>query len=172
MDDEIAAANAAMADQTEVWLRVSPRASDYRHVVQQLEDLSQRWQERVDGWTPETFAFSNGDGPDGPFVDVSGDYPIGVPSFPYLLGRMLTLHVERNNAYVASGADPLSNYVKAGESIGVPGWKAAFMRMTEKQNRLQNVLMNSISDPESAEDNLLDIAVIALLTLDLWKRGR
>jgi len=164
MDDEIEAAIEAMADHVERHM-IETKPLHYSSVVERLEALSLQW-----------LMSSGGFGPDGPFVDVSGDwrypYPLGVPSFPRLLGQMLTLHVERNNAYVAVGSDPLSNYIRAGESIGVPGWKAAFMRLSEKQNRLQNVLMNGIIDPESAEDNLLDIAVLALLTLDLWKHGR
>jgi hypothetical protein len=185
MDDEISEAVAAMADHADHRAKkVDPRAIDYRGAVHELNNLSRLWQEKLDGWEPERFEWTvsqdridlfsatEGFGPDGPFVDVSGNIPTGVPSFPFLLGQMLTIHVHRNRAYVSPDSDPLDNYVKAGASIGVPGWKAAFMRMSEKQNRLQNLLMNDIDDPETAEDNLLDIAVLALLTLDLWKKGR
>jgi hypothetical protein len=128
-----------------------------RHVVTYLNALSQEWSRA-----------SNGMGPDGPFVDVAGDYA-GVPSFPAMLGQMLELHVEKQRQYRGSDPDPLVNYVRAGASIGVRGWQAAYMRLAEKMTRAQTVLRAEHVDPE---DTMLDIAVLALLVLELHKHNR
>ena len=112
-----------------------------------------------------------GFGPDGPFVDVSGDR--GVPTFPLYLRDMLLLHVKRNKAYVGTIGDPLANYIRAGATVGIPGWKAALIRMGEKMHRLSNVAIHPENvDEEQIEDTALDIAVIALLFLDLHRQQR
>jgi hypothetical protein len=126
--------------------------------VASLINLSRTWQEA-------------GHGPDGAFVDVTGDR--GVPTFPLHLGRALVMHVAKNRAYVGQTGDPLANYIRAGATIGVQGWKAALMRMGEKMHRLSNVAINpDNADGETVEDTAFDIAVIALLFLDLYRSNR
>jgi hypothetical protein len=130
---------------------------DVLSALDALDQLSRHW---------------SGLDPDGAFVQVVGYR--GAPLFPLHLRDMLLLHVKRNRAYVGTtDPDPLANYVRAGAVIGVPGWKAALMRMGEKMARLSNVAIHPENvDEESVMDTALDIAVIALLFLDLHRTNR
>lgn len=106
-----------------------------------------------------------GMGPDGPFVDVSGERLYMLPEFPMYLARMLELHERKNREYRGSDPDPLANYVNAGKAAGRPGWEYAFERMAEKMNRASHVLPGA-SAPVVV-DTLMDLAVISLLVLSL-----
>jgi hypothetical protein len=157
-DTEAGEGIAAMADH-----RDQPRQFTFplsRSIIEDLHQLALDWQ-------------TAGMGPDGPFVDVSGVGRQGDPAFPLLLARMLDTHIRKNAAYVGSDPDPLANYVNAGRAIGVPGFKAAYMRMAEKMSRLRTQLLDpSLSDGEGVEDTLIDVAVIALLTISLYRVNR
>ncbi len=106
-----------------------------------------------------------GMGPDGPFVDVTGERLYMMPDFPIFLARMLELHEKKNREYRGDDPDPLANYVNAGKAAGRPGWEYAFERMAEKMNRAGHVLPGA-SVPVVV-DTLMDLAVISLLVLSL-----
>lgn len=115
-----------------------------------------------------------GNRPDGPFVDVSGPGPEGAPGFPVLLADMLETHTQKSRSYTSGHPDPLINYIRAGEAVGLTGWQATFMRLSEKQQRLIGLFagVDEAVDGEAVDETLVDIAVLSLLTVLLHRRGR
>jgi hypothetical protein len=86
---------------------------------------------------------------------------------------MLMTHVNKNAAYVGNHPDPLANYVRAGASIGIPGWQASLMRLNEKVFRLSTVMQTATpADGEPVRETLTDIAILCLITNDLWEQNR
>lgn len=159
MYDETSEAIAAMADHGGAPMTRQDYLAD---ALSALTVLSYEWA-----------SATNGTGPDGAFVDVTGPHRQGVPAFPNDLALMLELHVRKQAAYIGANPDPLANYVRAGAPINVTGYQAAFMRMSEKMSRLEHTIRTGVAvDGESVDDTLLDVAVIALLTKQLFKEHR
>jgi hypothetical protein len=170
LDEEIEAATAAMGDQSDGETSTDGGGGSENKVhpplltlvVEGLLALSAQWA-------------SVGQGEDGAFVDVSGPRSPGAPKFPYHLAQMLMTHVNKNAAYVGNHPDPLANYVRAGASIGIPGWQASLMRLNEKVFRLGTILSTPGATPQDGEvvqETLTDIAILCLITNDLWEQNR
>lgn len=80
-----------------------------------------------------------------------------------VLDRLWVLHQAKDADY--SMGDPLSNFT-ACERFGVPAWKGALIRMSDKWSRLMSLV--SKASPavvnESIEDTLEDLALYAVIT--------
>lgn len=99
------------------------------------------------------------------------DTPQGDPGFLRALDALRALHVSKGGDY-ADTADPLRNYTVSAADNGVPAWRAAQMRLSEKYHRLVNLTKDGRSpNHESVEDTLMDMAALALIVLSLRQRG-
>jgi len=85
---------------------------------------------------------------------------------------MADLHSRKNSDYAGS-QDPLSNFRRA-EQFGIPAWKGALVRMSDKWSRIVTLATKEQAEvrDESFEDTLIDLAVYSLLTIILRKRSK
>jgi len=95
--------------------------------------------------------------------------PPGHPQFWEWLGRLAEMHARKNSDYGAG--DPLGNFRFSSEVTGVPMWKGALVRLTDKWARIRSLLRKAhqtgfVKD-ESLEDTLIDNAVYSLLIIIL-----
>lgn len=89
--------------------------------------------------------------------------------YQQLLDEAAEVHARKNAGYAGVGAkDPLINF-RVCEQFGIPAWKGAFVRWTDKLIRIQNLNENSAGDlvGESMLDTLLDLSNYSLLILIL-----
>lgn len=94
----------------------------------------------------------------------------GDPRFLGYLAELRELHVSKGGDY-ASEADPLLNYVTSAEDNGIPAWRAAQLRLSEKYRRLMNLTLDGRQpNHESVEDTLMDLAALALIIRSLRAR--
>jgi hypothetical protein len=68
-----------------------------------------------------------------------------------------------------SGTDPLANIRSGAKFVGIPSWKAAMVRLSDKVTRLAAYNATGRLENESLEDNLFDLASYALLALLLHR---
>ena len=111
-------------------------------------------------------------GPDKPEVNVSAqeDLP-GHPRFYAYLGKMALIHTLKNLDY--GDGDPLGNFKFSEEVTGVPAWKGALVRLTDKWGRIKSLMKKKAHvQDETFEDTLLDNAVYSLLVLALREEGK
>jgi len=94
----------------------------------------------------------------------------GDPEFYKLLDKIAELHSAKNHDY--AGDDPLSNFMLS-EKMGIPAWKGVLVRISDKVSRLWSFAKKGeykVQD-EKVEDTLMDLAVYAIITILLFKRG-
>lgn len=85
------------------------------------------------------------------------------------LGKMALIHAKKNLDY--GDRDPLGNFKFSEEVTGVPAWKGALVRLTDKWGRIKFLVKRGkayVTD-ESLEGTLLDNAVYSLLILALYR---
>lgn len=87
--------------------------------------------------------------------------------FHELIKEIAELHDRKQMDYGA-GDDPFAN-VRASEQWGVSGWVGAFIRLSDKVQRLKAFAQRGSLANESAEDSMRDIAVYALIALVLYE---
>jgi hypothetical protein len=89
------------------------------------------------------------------------------------LDELRQLHLSKGHDYADAG-DPLRNYQTSADDNGVPAWRAAQLRLSEKYHRLCNLTRGSERVPhhESLDDTLLDLAAMALIVRSLRARER
>lgn len=75
------------------------------------------------------------------------------------------LHHAKQQDYGRDG-DPLAN-VRAAAEWGIPPWLGACLRLNDKVKRLQSLARKGTLRNEPADDSLRDIAVYALIALEL-----
>lgn len=68
-----------------------------------------------------------------------------------------------------SGTDPLANIRNGAKFVGIPAWKGAMVRLSDKVTRLATYNVTGRLENESLEDNLFDLASYALLALLLHR---
>jgi hypothetical protein len=94
----------------------------------------------------------------------------GDAKFLGYLEELKELHKSKGGDY-ASEADPLLNYVTSAEDNGLPPWRAAQLRLSEKYRRLMNLSIDGRQpNHESLDDTLMDIAALALIVRSLRSR--
>ena len=93
-------------------------------------------------------------------------------TFEKIIGKMLEVHKAKNHDYSAKGQ--FGNFGES-EKIGIPAWKGAFVRLTDKYVRAQNLIARDgqakVLD-EKLEDTLLDLANYAVIVLCLLQDGK
>jgi hypothetical protein len=96
----------------------------------------------------------------------------GDPRFLEGLDDLRALHLSKGHDYADAG-DPLRNYQVSADDNGVPAWRAAQLRLSEKYHRLCNLTRGTERAPnhESLDDTLLDLAAMALIVRSLRARG-
>ena len=89
-------------------------------------------------------------------------------SFTAILDEIQTLHDKKSSDY-GRDVDPYAN-VRASEDFGIPAWVGTIVRANDKMRRLQKFAVAGSLENESVEDSLIDLAVYAIIALDLYRR--
>jgi len=71
-----------------------------------------------------------------------------------------------------AGDDPLANIRNGAAFVGIPAWRGAMVRLSDKVTRLATYNATGSLSCESLEDNLFDLASYALLALLLHREER
>lgn len=87
-------------------------------------------------------------------------------NFESIIEDMLALHRLKRQDY-GSDQDPYANIRAGSRFIGVPDVVGCLMRMNDKMFRLSAWCKGSTMVNESVEDSLIDLAVYAIIALDL-----
>lgn len=104
-----------------------------------------------------------------PFDEVEND--MAHPEVKETFDRLWALHQAKDSDY--AGQAPLSN-LRQCERFGVPAWKGALVRMSDKWSRLLSVVEKGGSldvKTESIDDTLDDLAVYAVIVRVLRKEA-
>jgi hypothetical protein len=87
-----------------------------------------------------------------------------------LCDAMKDMHRRKSSDYgCPSGTDPLANIRNGAKFVGIPDWKGAMVRLSDKVTRLATFNATGRLENESLEDNLFDLASYALLALLLHR---
>ena len=88
--------------------------------------------------------------------------------FSELLKEIQTLHEAKNSDY-SNDKEKLQCF-QTSEQIGVPAWKGCLIRMGDKYNRICQLAKKEAEvKDEKVEDTLKDLAVYALLCIELYE---
>jgi len=87
-----------------------------------------------------------------------------------LCDALKDMHSKKGRDYgCPSGTDPLANIRNGARFVGIPAWKAAMVRLSDKVTRLATYNATGSLSNESVEDNLFDLAGYAFLALLLHR---
>lgn len=90
-----------------------------------------------------------------------------------LCDSMKEMHRRKSRDYgCPSGEDPLANIRNGAKFVGIPAWKGAMVRLSDKVTRLAAYNVTGRLENESLEDNLFDLAAYSLLALLLHREER
>ena len=90
-------------------------------------------------------------------------------AFYDLCDRLKEVHSKKSQDYgCPSGTDPLANIRNGANFVGIPAWRAAMVRLSDKVTRLATFNATGRLEFEGVEDTLLDLASYALLSLVLY----
>lgn len=90
-----------------------------------------------------------------------------------LCDSLKEMHRRKSSDYgCPSGTDPLANIRNGARFVGIPSWKGAMVRLSDKVTRLATFNATGRLENESLEDNLFDLASYALLALLLHREER
>lgn len=90
--------------------------------------------------------------------------------FEKFIESMRKTLIKKNHDYTNDNTDPLFNFRRA-ENMGVPAWKGALIRFSDKVSRLETFAKKEgyqVSD-ENFEDTLKDAANYLFLIQELYK---
>lgn len=94
-------------------------------------------------------------------------------AFYDLCDAMKEMHRRKSRDYgCPSGEDPLANIRNGARFVGIPSWKGAMVRLSDKVTRLAAYNATGRLENESLEDNLFDLAAYSLLALLLHREER
>lgn len=144
-----------------------PKMQGYepRYVRKSDEDLQQN--ETYAEWQPPAYARQTGDG-----VMSQAVHPTSQAFFD-LCDAMKEMHRRKSSDYgCPSGTDPLANIRNGARFVGIPSWKGAMVRLSDKVTRLATYNATGRLENESLEDNLFDLAAYSLLALLLHREER
>jgi len=96
----------------------------------------------------------------------------GHPRFHQLIKSMGEIHSRKSHDY-AGTQDPFSNFRRC-EELGVPAWKGALIRLTDKLSRIIHVTKQGKSEvkDEKITDTFIDLANYALICLILYEETK
>jgi hypothetical protein len=87
-----------------------------------------------------------------------------------LCDSLKEMHRRKSRDYgCPSGEDPLANIRNGARFVGIPSWKGAMVRLSDKVTRLAAYNATGRLENESLEDNLFDLASYSLLALLLHR---
>jgi len=87
-----------------------------------------------------------------------------------LCDALKEMHRRKSSDYgCPSGTDPLANIRNGAKFVGIPSWKGAMVRLSDKVTRLATFNATGRLENESLEDNLFDLASYSLLALLLHR---
>lgn len=87
-----------------------------------------------------------------------------------LCDALKEMHRKKSSDYgCPSGTDPLANIRNGAKFVGIPSWKGAMVRLSDKVTRLASYNATGRLENESLEDNLFDLASYSLLALLLHR---
>ena len=90
-----------------------------------------------------------------------------------LCDALKEMHRRKSSDYgCPSGTDPLANIRNGAKFVGIPSWKGAMVRLSDKVTRLATFNATGKLENESLEDNLFDLASYSLLALLLHREER
>ncbi len=90
-----------------------------------------------------------------------------------LCDQLKEMHRRKSRDYgCPSGEDPLANIRNGAKFVGIPSWKGAMVRLSDKVTRLASYNATGRLENESLEDNLFDLASYSLLALLLHREKR
>ena len=90
-----------------------------------------------------------------------------------LCDALKDMHRRKSSDYgCPSGTDPLANIRNGAKFVGIPDWKGAMVRLSDKVTRLATYNATGKLENESLEDNLFDLASYSLLALLLHREER
>lgn len=90
-----------------------------------------------------------------------------------LCDALKEMHRRKSSDYgCPSGTDPLANIRNGAKFVGIPAWKGAMVRLSDKVTRLATFNATGKLENESLEDNLFDLASYSLLALLLHREER
>lgn len=102
----------------------------------------------------------------------SGVHPTSQAFFD-LCDSLKEMHRRKSSDYgCPSGTDPLANIRNGAKFVGIPSWKGAMVRLSDKVTRLATFNATGKLENESLEDNLFDLASYSLLALLLHREER
>ena len=140
---------------------VSPRATEHRNIVASTED-SEHVSETYADWDR-----MRGDG-----LTQADVHPTSQAFFD-LCDALKEMHRRKSSDYgCPSGTDPLANIRNGAKFVGIPSWKGAMVRLSDKVTRLASYNATGRLENESLEDNLFDLASYSLLALLLHREER
>jgi hypothetical protein len=91
-------------------------------------------------------------------------------AFLDLLDTIRELHLSKSSDYgCPTGNDPLANIRNGAKFVGIPAFKAAMVRLSDKVTRLATYNATGKLRFEGVEDTLLDLASYSLLALVLYR---
>lgn len=94
-------------------------------------------------------------------------------AFYDLCDQLKEMHRRKSSDYgCPSGTDPLANIRNGAKFVGIPAWRAAMVRLSDKVTRLASYNATGRLENESVEDNLADLASYSLLALLLHRESR
>ena len=87
-----------------------------------------------------------------------------------LCDRLKDMHRNKSRDYgCPSGTDPLANIRNGAKFVGIPAWRAAMVRLSDKVTRLASFNATGTLHNEGVIDTLEDLASYALLSLLLYQ---
>lgn len=86
-----------------------------------------------------------------------------------LCDRLKQMHASKSKDYgCPSGTDPLANIRNGAKFVGIPAWRAAMVRLSDKVTRLATFNATGSLQHEGVIDTLEDLASYSLLSLLLY----
>jgi hypothetical protein len=90
-----------------------------------------------------------------------------------LCDSLKEIHRRKSRDYgCPTGGDPLANIRNGARFVGIPAWKGAMVRLSDKVTRLASYNATGRLENESLEDNLVDLASYSLLAILLHREER
>jgi hypothetical protein len=99
-------------------------------------------------------------------------HPTSVAFFA-LCDSLKEIHRRKSRDYgCPTGGDPLANIRNGAKFVGIPAWKGAMVRLSDKVTRLAAYNATGRLENECLDDNLVDLASYALLAILLHREDR
>lgn len=89
--------------------------------------------------------------------------------FTTILGELQAMH-DRKGLDYGTYVEPFANVIAGADFAGLEPWVAAMIRAQDKMGRLSKAAHGHTLKVETVDDNLVDLAVYAIIALCLYRR--